>query len=221
MLLAKIENKSGLEAFESILAASDGIIIDRGYLGVEIDLSSMSTVQKLLVQSCTLAGKPCLMANHVLESMCDLPRPSRSEASDIASAVSLAGDGYILSAETAIGQYPVESLQWLRKICSEAESHLDHPSFQLRILKHLHKPVMISESIASSTVKCAREVDASAVLVSTERGGMARLIAKYRPSIPIVAGCGCERVAGQLCLSFGIHPVVVGSEGEQWGIGKS
>ena len=208
-LLAKIENKSGLEAFEGILARSDGIIIDRGYLGVEIDLASISTIQKLLVQGCTMKGKPVLIANHILESMKDLPRPSRSEASDIASAVFLGGDGYILSSETAVGAYPVESLQWLRRICSEAETHLDHLDFQLRLLKAHPKPVPISESIASSTVKCAREVDASCIIVSTEGGGMARLIAKYRPSIPIVAGCGDDRVAGQLAASFGIIPVVV------------
>lgn len=214
-LLAKIENKSGLEAFESILVAADGIIVDRGYLGVEIDLSSVATVQKLLVQSCTLAGKPILIANHLLESMCELPRPNRSEASDIAATVLYGVDGYILSAETAVGAHPVESLQWLRKICSEAETHLDHGDFQLRILKHLRKPVMISESIASSTVKCAREVDASCIIVSTEAGGIARLIAKYRPSIPIIAGCGDNRTAGQLAVSFGIIPVVVSRVGNQ------
>lgn len=208
-VLAKIENKSGLESFEAILAQSDGIIIDRGYLGVEIDLASISTVQKLLVQGCTMKGKPVLIANHILESMRELPRPSRSEASDIASAVFLGGDGYILSSETAIGSYPVESLQWLRRICTEAETHLDHLDFQLRLLKAHPKPVPISESIASSTVKCAREVDASCIIVSTEGGGMARLIAKYRPSIPIVAGCGDDHVAAQLAASFGIIPVVV------------
>lgn len=208
-LLAKIENKSGLEAFEGILSRSDGIIIDRGYLGVEIDLASISTIQKLLVQGCTRKGKPVLIANHILESMKECPRPSRSEASDIASAVFLGGDGYILSSETAVGAYPVESLQWLRRICSEAETHLDHLDFQLRLLKAHPKPVPISESIASSTVKCAREVDASCIIVSTEGGGMARLIAKYRPSIPILAGCGDDRVAGQLAASFGIIPVVV------------
>lgn len=208
-LLAKIENKSGLESFEAILNHSDGIIIDRGYLGVEIDLASISTIQKLLVQGCTMKGKPVLIANHILESMRELPRPSRSEASDIASAVFLGGDGYILSSETAIGTYPVESLQWLRRICTEAETHLDHLDFQLRLLKAHPKPVPISESIASSTVKCAREVDASCIIVSTEGGGMARLIAKYRPSIPIVAGCGDDRVAAQLAASFGIIPVTV------------
>ena len=208
-LLSKIENKSGLESFEAILAQSDGIIIDRGYLGVEIDLASISTIQKLLVQSCTMKGKPVLIANHILESMRELPRPSRSEASDIASAVFLGGDGYILSSETAIGSYPVESLQWLRRICAEAETHLDHLDFQLRLLKAHPKPVAISESIASSTVKCAREVDASCIIVSTEGGGMARLIAKYRPSIPIIAGCGDDHVAAQLAVSFGIIPVVV------------
>lgn len=208
-LLAKIENKSGLESFEAILSLSDGIIIDRGYLGVEIDLASISTIQKLLVQSATMKGKPVLIANHILESMRELPRPSRSEASDIASAVFLGGDGYILSSETAIGAYPVESLQWLRRICTEAETHLDHLDFQLRLLKAHPKPVPISESIASSTVKCAREVDASCIIVSTEGGGMARLIAKYRPSIPIVAGCGDDRVAAQLAASFGIIPVAV------------
>ena len=208
-LLSKIENKSGLESFEAILAHSDGIIIDRGYLGVEIDLASISTIQKLLVQGCTRRGKPVLIANHILESMRELPRPSRSEASDIASAVFLGGDGYILSSETAVGSYPVESLQWLRRICTEAETHLDHLDFQLKLLKAHPKPVLISESIASSTVKCAREVDASCIIVSTEGGGMARLIAKYRPSIPIVAGCGDDRVAGQLAVSFGIIPVVI------------
>lgn len=208
-LLAKIENKSGLESFEAILNLSDGIIIDRGYLGVEIDLASISTIQKLLVQSCTMKGKPVLIANHILESMRELPRPSRSEASDIASAVFLGGDGYILSSETAVGAYPVESLQWLRRICTEAETHLDHLDFQLRLLKAHPKPVPISESIASSTVKCAREVDASCIIVSTEGGGMARLIAKYRPSIPIVAGCGDDLVAAQLAASFGIIPVAV------------
>lgn len=208
-LLAKIENKSGLESFESILAQSDGIIIDRGYLGVEIDLASISTIQKLLVQGCTMKGKPVLIANHILESMRELPRPSRSEASDIASAVFLGGDGYILSSETAVGAYPVESLQWLRRICTESETHLDHLDFQLRLLKAHVKPVPISESIASSTVKCAREVDASCIIVSTEGGGMARLIAKYRPSIPIIAGCGDDHVAGQLAASFGIIPVAI------------
>lgn len=208
-LLAKIENKSGLESFESILAQSDGIIIDRGYLGVEIDLASISTIQKLLVQGCTMKGKPVLIANHILESMRELPRPSRSEASDIASAVFLGGDGYILSSETAIGAYPVESLQWLRRLCTESETHLDHLDFQLRLLKENTKPVLISESIASSTVKCAREVDASCIIVSTEGGGMARLIAKYRPSIPIIAGCGDDHVAGQLAASFGIIPIAI------------
>lgn len=216
-LLAKIENKSGLESFEAILAASDGIIIDRGYLGVEIDLCSISTIQKLLVQGCTMAGKSVLIANHILESMKDIPRPSRSEASDIASTVFLGGDGFILSSETAIGSYPIESLQWLRRICQEAETHLDHLDFQLRMLKNLNstttKPIPISESIASSTVKCAREVDASCIIVSTEGGGMARLIAKYRPSIPIIAGCGDDRIAAQLAASFGIIPIVVKCDG--------
>jgi pyruvate kinase len=212
-LLSKIENKSGLESFEAILSQSDGIIIDRGYLGVEIDLASISTVQKLLVERCTLQGKPVLIANHILESMRDQPRPSRSEASDISSAVFLGGDGYILSSETAIGSYPVESLQWLRRICTESETHLNHLDFQLRLLKAQNpKPISISESIASSTVKCAREVDAACIIVSTEGGGMARLIAKYRPSIPIVAGCGNDHIAGQLAVSFGIIPVVVKCE---------
>ena len=105
-----------------------------------------------------MKGKTVLIANHILESMKELPRPSRSEASDIASAVFLGGDGYILSSETAIGAYPVESLQWLRRICTESETHLDHLDFQLRLLKAHPKPVPISESIASSAVKCARKL---------------------------------------------------------------
>lgn len=214
--LAKIENKAGVDNFEGILAEADGIIVDRGYLGVEIDLACLAAIQRNLVERCLYAGKPILIANHVLERMCELPRPGRSEAADIAATVELGVDGFILSAETAVGLYPIEALQWLRRICTESEHLLHANNFvagklirQQQSYGDKHVTVPISESIASSTVKCAREVNAAVVIVSTEAGGMARLIAKYRSSTAIIAGCADDTVAGQLCISYGILPHVV------------
>jgi pyruvate kinase len=127
-----------------------GIIIDRGYLGVEIDITKIAIVQKEIIQKCQLNGKPVLLANQILESMKDLPRPSRSESSDVTSAVVDGADGLILSGETAIGHYPIESLYWIRKICYEAENHIDYMEVQHHIMKNVPKPVPVSESIACS-----------------------------------------------------------------------
>jgi pyruvate kinase len=220
-ILSKIENREGLERFEAILKISDGIIIDRGYLGVEIDITKIAIVQKNIIHRCQIAGKPVLLSNQILESMKELPRPSRSEASDITSAVVDGTDCIILSGETAIGQYPTESVFWLRKICSEAEHHIDYMEKQISIMKNVPKPIAISESIACSAgknaedpldfqllwcilVKCAREVNAACIIVYTEAGGTARLVAKYRPSIPVVVTTNCQRTARQLSVSFGL-----------------
>lgn len=203
-LLAKIENKDGLDQFDRILKVSDGIIIDRGYLGVEIDITRIAVVQKNIIEKCHLAGKPVLLANQILESMTNLPRPSRSESSDITSAVVDGADAIILSGETAVGQYPLESLIWIRKICLEAENHVDYQEYQQLLIRTVPKPLPTSEAIACAAVKCASEIKAACIIVYTEGGGTARLVAKYRPNIPIVVTTNSALTARQVAISFGV-----------------
>ena len=209
-ILSKIENKDGLENFDKILRVSDGIIIDRGYLGVQIDITKIALVQKDIISRCQLAGKPVWLANQLLESMVKLAQPSRSEASDVTSAVVDGTDGLILSSETSIGAYPTESLYWLRKICFEAERHIDYGEVQLAMMRAVPKPIPVPESIACSAVKCAREVEASCIFVFTETGGTGRLLSKYRPAIPVVVTTNNLMTARQMNASFGLisyfHP---------------
>ena len=205
-LLSKIENKAGSDNFESILKISDGIIIDRGYLGVEIDVQQVALRQKAIIRMCNLVGKPVLVANHVLETLCDHPRPTRSEASDITSVIMDGVDALVLSAETALGKYPVESLKWLSSISLQVEKSIDYHHFKMNILRFVEKPVGISESIASSAVKCAREVNASCIIVVTEAGGTARLVSKYRTSTPVIVATSDALTARQLTTSFGLIP---------------
>lgn len=209
-ILSKIENKDGMENFESILRVSDGIIMDRGYLGVEVDITKIAIIQKDIIQRCQLAGKPVLLANQLLESMVKTPKPSRSESSDVTSGVVDGADGLILSSETAIGSYPSEALYWLRKICFEAERHIDYDSVQQAIMRAIPKPISVPESIACSAVKCAHEVRAACIFVYTVGGGTGRLLSKYKPAIPVIVTTNNLMTARQMKASFGLisffHP---------------
>ncbi|KAJ3088172.1 hypothetical protein HK102_009400 [Quaeritorhiza haematococci] len=203
-LLAKIENGRGMENFNSILKMADGIVIDRGYLGAEVDVETVATAQKKMIALANMAGKPVLVANQVLESMRSHPRPSRSEAADIANAVLDGVDGLVLSAETAVGQYVLEALATLRRIALQAERNTNYLEYQLKQMRSIPKPIAVSESIASSAVSCARQVNASIIICPTELGGTARLVAKYRPTIPVVAATLIEQTSRQLSMSFGV-----------------
>jgi pyruvate kinase len=209
-ILSKIESKDGLDSFDKILRVSDGIIIDRGYLGVQIDITKLALIQKDIIQRCQYVGKPIWLANQILESMVHSPKPNRSEASDITSGVVDGCDGFILSTETAIGTYPAECLYWARKICFEAERHIDYSEVQLSLMRRIAKPLPVSESIACSAVKCAREVGATCIFVVTESGLTGRLLSKYKPSIPVVVTTTNLMTARQLNASFGLisyfHP---------------
>ena len=152
------------------------------------------------------AGKPILVANQMLEQMKSYPRPTRSEAADIANAVMDGVDGLILSAETAVGDYVRESVETMRRIAFLAEQNTNYLDYQIRSMRNVPKPLNVSESIASSAVITARQVDASIILVITEGGGTARLVAKYRPQIPVVAATMIKQTAEQLNLHFGLVP---------------
>lgn len=172
---------------------ADGIVIDRGYLGADVELDTVPTVQKRMMAMANASGKPVLIASQVLDSMLTNPRPTRSEAADIANAVMDGADGLVLSGETAIGNYVVECVQIMRKIALQgkqvlilAEHATNYFEFQQKLMKTIPKPIAVSESIASSAVTCARQVDAAVIICFTELGGTARLVAKYRPQSPVI-----------------------------------
>ena len=205
-LLAKIENQQGMDNFEKILAVSDGIVIDRGYLGAEIDLELVTVAQKKMIKQANAAGKPILIANQMMETMRNHPRPTRSEASDVANAIFDNLDGLVLSGETAVGEYVLDSMNVIKQIAFQAEKNADYQDYQVKMIRNVPKPLGTSESIASSAVLCARQVNASIIVCITELGGTARLVAKYRPQIPVVASTLVRQTARQLSANFGLVP---------------
>ncbi|KAJ8326800.1 hypothetical protein BDV3_001441 [Batrachochytrium dendrobatidis] len=205
-MLAKIENKRAMNNFESILNVADGIVIDRGYLGAEVDVDVICVAQKKMVALANTAGKPILIANQMLESMVSNPYPTRSEASDVTNAVMDGVDGLVLSGETAIGEYVIETVATMRKIIYQAELNTNYLEYQMKAMRSVTKPIHINESIASSAVLCARQVGAAIIMVLTEAGGTARLVAKYRPLIPVIAATTVRKTARQMSANFGLVP---------------
>jgi len=200
-IIAKIENQEGLENYDAILDRTDGIMVARGDLGMEIPIEKVFLAQKMMIQRCNLAGKPVVTATQMLESMITNPRPTRAECADVANAVLDGTDCVMLSGETANGDYPVEAVSMMRNTCLEAESMIDYDASYDNI-RHttmkLQSSVSPAEAIASSAVKTARDVSASLIVVLTETGTTARLIAKYRPSMPILAVTSVSAVARQM-----------------------
>ncbi|KAI9207115.1 pyruvate kinase [Polychytrium aggregatum] len=205
-LLAKIENERGMQSYKQILNFADGIVIDRGYLGCEVGIEIVTTSQKEMIDYANTAGKVVLVANQMLESMRTSPRPTRSEAADVANAVIDGADGLVLSGETAVGDYPEACVKIMRRIAAEAEKVPNYAEYQVKMMRRIPKPIGVSESIASSAVLCSRQVNASLIICTTEYGGTAKLVAKYRPDIPIVAATHIAVTARQLGLSFGVVP---------------
>lgn len=203
-IIAKIENHEGLDNFEAILEATDGIMVARGDLGMEIDIEKLFIAQKYMIDKCNLAGKPIVTATQMLESMITNPRPTRAEASDVANAVLDGTDAVMLSGETASGQYPLEAVTIMAKICVEAEGCVNYPSVFRSITQNSEKPLSLEEAICLSAVSSASEVMAGLIVVITETGKTARLVAKYKPFQPILALCMSASVIRQLNCSRGV-----------------
>ena len=212
-IISKVENMEGLDNFEDIVEASDGVMVARGDLGMEIRMEQIFLAQKRMIKRCNIAGKPVVTATQMLESMTGAPRPTRAEATDVANAILDGTDAVMLSGETAAGSYPLDAVKCMASICREAEAYVDNLATYFTILEQQPMPMSTVESLASSAVRTAQKVDAAAIITLSKSGDTARLIAKYRPATPIVAVAYASvedpgQIARKFLMSRGIVPVI-------------
>ncbi|XP_078434040.1 pyruvate kinase 1, cytosolic [Wolffia australiana] len=200
-IFAKIENTEGLTHFDEILREADGIILSRGTLGVDLPPEKVFLFQKAAIYKCNMAGKPAVITR-VVDSMTDNLRPTRAEATDVANAVLDGCDAILLGAETLRGLYPVETISIVGKICAEAEKVYNQDLYFKKTVKYVGEPMTHLESIASSAVRAAIKVKASVIIVFTSSGRAARLIAKYRPTMPVLSVVIPRLKTNQLRWSF-------------------
>ena len=206
-IIAKIENRVGVNNIDSILAAADAVMVARGDLGVEIDFTELPGIQKTIIDRSFSFGKPIVTATQMLDSMIVNPRPTRAEISDVANAIYDGTSAIMLSGETAAGAYPVEALKTMSAIAERTEQE----GFHLRGRTMDSNPGKISVSDATAHAACltARDVNAAAIVTVSESGTTARLLSKYRPQQPIIACVMREQVQRQLSLSWGITPLMM------------
>ncbi|WP_096189704.1 pyruvate kinase [Evansella halocellulosilytica] len=205
-IIPKIENQEGVDNIDEILEVSDGLMVARGDLGVEIPAEDVPLVQKDLIKKCNKFGKPVITATQMLDSMQRNPRPTRAEASDVANAIFDGTDAIMLSGETAAGSYPVESVQTMNNIAVKTETALKYEDMLRKQSRESEQT--ITDAISQSVSHTAMNLNAGAIITATESGHTARMISKYRPQSPIVAITSNERVYRTLALTWGVHPQV-------------
>jgi len=214
-IISKIENQQGLDNFDEILAVTDGIMVARGDLGVEIPIQKVCTAQKMMIKKCNIVGKPVITATQMLESMILNPRPTRAEAADVANAVFDGTDCVMLSGETANGLYPNEAVTVMSKICMQAEKALDHHSMFVQLLQLTKRPLSRIEAISSSAVQAAIDLEAPIIVSFTETGASARFLAKYKPPVPVLTVTHNEQTARQCLVSRALIPMISESSDEE------
>ena len=206
-IIAKIENREGVNNIDSILAAADAVMVARGDLGVEIDFTELPGIQKTIIDRSFSFGKPIVTATQMLDSMIVNPRPTRAEISDVANAIYDGTSAIMLSGETAAGAYPVEALKTMSAIAERTEQEGFH--LRGRTMDFNHGKISVSDATAHAACLTARDVNAAAIVTVSESGTTARLLSKYRPQQPIIACVMREQVQRQLSLSWGITPLMM------------
>lgn len=209
-IIPKIENLEGVKNFDDILAVSDGIMVARGDLGVEIPAEDVPLIQKDIIQKCNKAGKPVIVATQMLESMTTNPRPTRAEVADVANAILDGTDAIMLSGETAQGNYPVEAVETMSRVAQRIEGSLHYRS--LLSERGIYRLDNITDAVAHATVQMAYELSAGEIIAPTESGYTAKAISRYRPKADIVAYTTNEQVARHLNLRWGVYSVI----GHKW-----
>lgn len=206
LVVAKIESTQGIEHFDSIAQVADGIMVARGDLGVEVDLALVPKLQKMMIRKCYQACKPVITATQMLESMITNPRPTRAEVSDVANAIYDSTSAVMLSGETAVGKYPIETVERMRSVVQEAEADFDyHEFFDKRSQKDYHD---VSSAVSVAAVKTAYCANAKAIFAFTASGQTARLVSRLRPAMPIIALTTDEKTYQQLAFNWGVVPVL-------------
>jgi len=204
-IIAKIEKPEALFALDEILAEADGMMVARGDLGVETPAEEVPFHQKRIIRACNRAGKPVITATQMLQTMIENPRPTRAEASDVANAILDGSDAVMLSGETAVGSYPVAAVETMARICTNAEAHLTSSPMHDESGSH----ETITEAISCAAVEIADEISGTAIITATMSGMTARMVARHRPSVPIVAVTPSQATLARLALVWGVEPVLV------------
>ncbi|TLS39137.1 pyruvate kinase [Pseudalkalibacillus caeni] len=205
-IIPKIENREGVENIDAILEVSDGLMVARGDLGVEIPAEEVPLVQKDLIKKCNALGKPVITATQMLDSMQRNPRPTRAEASDVANAILDGTDAIMLSGETAAGVYPVEAVETMHRIAFTTEHALDYRA--LLSIRSKELETTTTNAISESVAHTAYNLDVPAIITPTESGHTARMISKYRPKAPIIAVPSKPGVCRKLALVWGVQPLL-------------
>ncbi|KAA8496864.1 Pyruvate kinase [Porphyridium purpureum] len=208
-IFSKIENQEGLDNFDDILRVTDGVMVARGDLGIEIPPSKVFTAQKVIIRKCNIAGKPVICATQMLESMIVNPRPTRAEVSDVGNAIVDGADCVMLSGETAKGKYPLEAVRTMDEVAREAEEFIDNKRVCEYLRAKTPRPLSNTDSIAYATVSMSFDEAFAMIVVISETGETARLVSKYRPAVPIFAITAKESAARQCTMNRGVFPILV------------
>ena len=209
LIISKIESTEALDNLDAIIEVSDGIMVARGDLGVEIPLEEVTFWQKEMVKKCNLLGKPVIVATQMLETMQKNPRPTRAEVSDVANALLDGADCVMLSGESANGSYPVESVRTMRSIIDKTEKWMPGGPSASMVYSHSTDTV---DAAASGAVITAEKMEAACIIVMTTDGNNVRSVAKYRPNEPVVAVCDKMKVARQLNIHRAVQPVMLAAD---------
>lgn len=205
-IISKIESEEGVENLDEIIEVSDGIMVARGDLGVEIENSKVPLVQKDIIRKCNLAGKPVITATQMLDSMIRNPRPTRAEVNDVANAILDGSDAIMLSGETAAGKYPVEAVITMSNIANEIENSVDFRNQNAKRTEWIQEDP--TNAISNSVSRIASQLKAQAIVAATTSGTTARAISKFRPENPLIATTHVDRVAKKLSMVWGIQPIL-------------
>ncbi len=207
-IISKIENQEGLDNLEEILEVSDGLMVARGDLGVEIPTEQVPLAQKHMIKRCNALGLPVITATQMLDSMMRNPRPTRAETTDVANAIFDGTDAIMLSGETAAGKYPIESVQTMSVIAQAAEGSLDYEAV-LKNIQASKTDDTVTYAVSHATVNTAMDLDASAIITATASGFTARKISRFRPCAPVIAATSSDKVRRKMNLVWGVQTVKI------------